>query len=1254
MGLKNRVSIKGMRLSTKLLILIILVLVFGSVITVIPEILIIQKNTDEDIREMTKFEIDNQINELDRELEISYSLWESMNENLSNDASVSELISIFNKMNSDNQDYYWIHKIEKGKPIALSHPSINTNSKLTDSEYNVAIEFKPETDSLLGLVNETDYKTAVENKSAENVFLLASEILEEKDIAYILYYFNKPGTNELMPKLSAVRKLDSEDFEEDNMYIGTGVYLDDIVAQLMSYEKKFQADHRNNIYISLISTGVKSIIIVLVIFLFSNIAIRKPLEEILQVLSEAGNGKYKRRIEVKNNDEFSLIADNINKLMDYLVKNIKLKEQHDKQQASQMKINRIIEENKNLEVLAKAIISILTKDVNGQIGAIYLRKTDTVSKQGGESIFQLYASYAYTNRKNIEASYKPGQGLIGQSVIEKELIVLENVPEDYISINSGLGKTPPKNLVILPCIYNDAVICVIEIGFIEQIDPLVIELLGEIQSSIAISIESLQNIEDRKILLEETLKQSKELENQQEELRASNEELEEQTEMLKKSQAMLETQQEELEVTNEELESKSELMKKAKDELKKNNDALEKAREIIQQKVEDLEMSNKYKSEFLANMSHELRTPLNSILILSELLHNNKKNNLSMKEVKFAETINSSGQDLLNLINNILDLSKVEAGKTEVEISEFKVEDFIDDMKRTFEPSAIKESIEFRIEKSERLPEIIMTDEQKLKQITRNLLSNAFKFTEKGTITMRVDVMNSMLRVQVIDTGVGIDEKQLNHVFEAFQQEDGSISRKFGGTGLGLSISKEFAKLLKGDLTVESKKGDGSTFTLKLPIHYKTNEVKNKIDAKVEEISKKTRQDVLKENMSKTERIFDKAEDVEYIPDDRNALSEYEKGILIVEDDINFAEVLLNLVREDNHKAIVAETGETALYYADYYLPSGIILDIGLPGIDGYEVVNRLKDNERTKDIPIYMISGREQEDRQELESITKYFNKPVAANEIEEIIESIEKESFKDKKIIIVEDNNNHRNSTIELIKDSHENVMIDAFASGKEALKSLITKAYDLIIIDLGLGDITGEEIIHALKKNELNKNISIVVYTGEDIPKKREIALRKEVDDIIIKGDEADKRLLDEVKIFLNKVNTKEPIHDNQSFKSKKVLVVDDDMRNIFALSSILENHGIEVEIATDGQEGINKLKEVTNIDLVLMDIMMPVMNGYDAIREIREINEFKNISIIALTAKAMKGDRNKCIEIGADEYLAKPIDSKKLLSLLRVWL
>ena len=1003
------------------------------------------------------------------------------------------------------------------------------------------------------------------------------------------------------------------------------------------------------------SNSIKIIIVSLLFAIISILLLANLIKKIINPIVLLSDEMEEFDIENVENKTFDLEESELtevnvlNRAYKEIIENLKenfiIRDKKEKLQLAQVKISSLIQSDNKIDILAKDIIIEVTKQVNGQIGALYLEESEEKEKT-----YKLFSSYAYIKRKGIDTTYKMGEGLIGQAALEKELIIISEVPKDYIAINSGLGKSEPRNIVLVPCVFNEEVVAVLEIGFINEISESIIEYLETIRNSIAIALKNVKNNEYNKLLLDQTMEQSVELQNQQEELRVSNEELEAQTEILKKSQVELETQQEELRVINEELESNAEQMELSKKEVERKNRELEIAQIEIEKKANDLGLSNKYKSEFLANMSHELRTPLNSILILSELLENNPRKTLGEKDIEFAKTINTSGKDLLNLINDILDLSKVEAGKEELEIKEMNLKDLVNDINALFKPVAMKSNVGFKTEISSESPIHVMTDEQKIKQIIKNLLSNAFKFTEDGSVTLKIMPENSKLLIQVIDTGVGIEKDKVNSIFDAFKQEDGSISRKFGGTGLGLSISKEYAKLLGGNIKIESEKGKGSIFSLIIPIRYKEKTERNE---KVKEISNDTLNKI-NSSIDTNEVLFESPDDIEYIQDDRENINKNDDVILIVDDDPRFAEIVLELVRSGNYKAIVAETGEAALFLADYYLPKGIILDIGLPKMNGYEVAKRLKNNQRTKDIPVYIISGKGKEENQNMEGILEYYQKPISPKQIEEILLKTSEISSKINNILIIEDNEIQRNSVVELIKNDYNYISIDSSESGTEALEKLKLKKYDLIILDLGLEDYQEFEFIEVLKGNEEYKNIPIIVNTGEDISRENELELRKKVSDIIIKDDLSTRRLLDEIKLFVHKVEEDEVKEYNETFSDKTILVVDDDMRNIFALSSILESSNINVEIATSGKEGIEILNNNKNIDLVLMDIMMPEMNGYEAMETIRKTEGIKDISIIALTAKAMKGDRDKCIEAGANEYLSKPIDREKLLSLLRVWL
>ncbi|MCW8994288.1 MAG: response regulator, partial [Psychromonas sp.] len=771
---------------------------------------------------------------------------------------------------------------------------------------------------------------------------------------------------------------------------------------------------------------------------------------------------------------------------------------------------------------------------------------------------------------------------------------------------------------------------------------------------------------------------------QQEELRVTNEELEEQTKVLKESEIELQAQQEELRVINEELEERTKSLEEQKLGMQEKNDELHIAQQIVEEKAKELEIASKYKSEFLANMSHELRTPLNSILILSQLFANNKDGNLTDKQIESAQAINSSGSDLLSLINEILDLSKVEAGKIELQIENVSFKSIEEDLSRLYQDIASEKQLDFQIIKAGNLPDALQTDSQRLQQILRNLLTNAFKFTHDGAVTLNMCLPSpeialrmakpreALVAFHVKDDGIGIKQQQQTAIFQAFQQADGSTSRKYGGTGLGLSISKELTHLMGGVILLKSEEGQGSTFTVVLPLEFSA---KKEIADRQEEVpllenslmpakaaTEMTVEEKPKLSSNKPQPVLE-VKSESYVADDRQNIVAEDKVLLIIEDDRAFAGVMRDFGRERGFKCIVAETGESGLHFADYYKPSAIILDIGLPGIDGWTVMERLKETPELRHIPVHFMSANDASlDALRMGAIG-YLTKPVDMKKLDNAFAHIEDIISKPvKRLLVVEDDEIQRESIKQLIGD--DDIHILAVSTGKEALQELESERYDCMVLDLGLDDMTGFELLEQIRRSETAARVPIIVYTGRELSSEEDSELNKYAESIIIKGVKSPERLLDESALFLHRVEANLPaqqrgilkaVHKKESvLTAKKVLLVDDDMRNVFALSSILEDKGMEIIIARDGIESLEKLKEEPDVDIVLMDIMMPRMDGFEAMQEIRKQKAYSKLPLIALTAKAMKGDRSKCIEAGASDYLAKPVDTDKLLSMLRVWL
>ncbi len=842
------------------------------------------------------------------------------------------------------------------------------------------------------------------------------------------------------------------------------------------------------------------------------------------------------------------------------------------------------------------------------------------------------------------------------------------MPDDYITVTSGLGEKQPKNILVMPFVHNDKVTGVIEIGSFEEISELQATFLEEISGGIAIAINSAQSRQQVNTLLEETQQQAADLQTQQEELKSSNEELEEQTQLLKQSEAELKSQQEELQVTNEELEEKTESLQSQKSEIEQKNNSLEQTRQEIEMKAEELALASKYKSEFLANMSHELRTPLNSLLLLANSLADNKDGNLTEDQVESSRVISESGQDLLSLIEEILDLAKIEAGRMDIRMEQVLIQGLADRITERFQHMAEDKSLKLKINIHKNTPEHIRTDRKRIEQIIKNLLSNAIKFTNEGGITVEFNragknvnlsrsglAADNAIAISVKDTGIGIPTEKQKVIFEAFQQVDGGIAREYGGTGLGLSISRELAKMLGGEIQMNSELDKGTTFVLYLP-------------PEAPEAKQSSPKPIKRANSDKDDTgltVMQKDPVIVHIADDRDNILSEDKTILVVEDDPKFAKLLLQQCHQKGFKCLASPTGEKGLELVEEYHPNAAILDIKLPGMDGWSVLESLKDNPKTRHIPVHIVSAAEEEAC--LDAFRKgavgYLKKPIKQDELKEAFGKLAHVfSRKVKDLLVVEDDKNLRNSVIKLIGNG--DVQTAEAATGKEAIEVLKSKKYDCMILDLGLPDMTGFQL---LKKLEAEKDIEIppvIVYTGKDLTQKEEMELHKHADTVIIKGVKSEERLLDETSLFLHRVVDNMParkrkiisnLHDTDfMFRDKKVLIVDDDMRTVFALSRALEDKGLKTIKAEDGRKALEILDKETDIDIVLMDIMMPVMDGYETMKKLRSQVKFKKLPIIALTAKAMKGDNERCISAGASDYLPKPVDLKRLVSMMRVWM
>jgi HAMP domain-containing protein/CheY-like chemotaxis protein len=1008
------------------------------------------------------------------------------------------------------------------------------------------------------------------------------------------------------------------------------------------------------------------------------------LRAISEVSQAVTQGDLTRSIAVEAQGEVAELKDTINQMIANLAETTRTNQEQDWLNSNMARFTGLLQGERDLETVSRLIMSELTPLVGAQHGAFFLMESP--DGEGDEFELRLISSYGYKQRKNVPTTFKIGEGLVGQSALELKPILLTQAPEDYVRITSGLGEGAPVNVIVLPVLFEEQVMAVVELASFQRFAPVQQTFLEQLAESIGVVLNTIQAnmrteelLEQSQELTQELQSQSEELQAQQEELQQTNKELEEQAASLKASEELLQTQQEELQQTNEELEEKAQLLEEQNRRIEIKNREIELARAALEEKAEQLSLSSRYKSEFLANMSHELRTPLNSLLILAKLLAENPDENLMPKQIEFADTIYSAGSDLLELINDILDLSKVEAGRMDVNVGDVKLSDVREFVERSFRPVSEDKGLDFEVEvHGANVPPAIETDEQRLQQVLKNLLSNAFKFTERGGVKLRIGVAegrqfaseslsraDTVLELAVSDTGVGIAHDKLRLIFEAFQQADGTTSRRYGGTGLGLSISREIARLLGGEIHVESRPGEGSTFTLFLPATFQSVEVRPREAAAAEEIVFTSAGEGNGAPRAADERELDPAlllpSDVR---DDRDDIQQGDRVVLIVEDDPEMARTELDVARERGFKGVVALRGDSGLALAHEYKPDAIILDMKLPVMDGWSVLERLKQHPETRHIPVHIVSGGDGRQNALRAGAVAFVEKPVSKEGLDDTFGAIR--AFIDrevKRLLVVEDDEDERVALVELIGGG-DDVEVTAVGTTDEALEVLQGQHFDCMVVDLKLQGRSGLDLLDEIKQNERLASMPVIVYTGKELTQGETTELRKLADTIVVKDASSPERLLDETALFLHRVERKLPqekrrlleqLHSAEEvFKDRKILIVDDDVRNVFALTSVLEAHGMEVVYAENGKDGVELLRRTPGVDLVLMDIMMPELDGYETTRLIRADEEFAQLPIISLTAKAMKGDREKSIAAGASDYITKPVDTDQLLSLMRVWL
>jgi CheY-like chemotaxis protein/HAMP domain-containing protein len=972
---------------------------------------------------------------------------------------------------------------------------------------------------------------------------------------------------------------------------------------------------------------------------------------IADVATAVTKGDLTRSIQVAAQGEVASLKDNINEMIRNLKDTTLKNSEQDWLKTNLAKFSRMLQGQKDLLAVGKLILSELAPVVDARHAVFYT--VQPAREDGDASTLKLLAAYAYTGP--MDAQLRLGEGLTGQCAVERKKISI-TTPQGYVTISSGLGEADAHNILVLPVLFEGQVKAVLELASFERFSQTHQVFLDQLMESIGIVFNTIE----ANMRTEDLLKQSQSL------------------------ALELQSQQEELKNTNQELQEKAQLLAEQNVEVERKNAEVEQARKALEEKATQLALTSKYKSEFLANMSHELRTPLNSLLILSDQLSRNQEKNLTGKQVEFAETIHDSGKDLLALINDILDLSKIESGTVTIDPEEILFADLHDYVERTFRHVAEQRGLDFSIHVSEGMSRSIYTDAKRLQQVLKNLLSNAFKFTEKGFVEVRIETAssgwsrdsglghsNTVFAFSVRDTGIGIAPDKQQIIFEAFQQADGSTSRRYGGTGLGLNISREISRMLGGDLVVDSAPGAGSTFTLFLPKNYTTPTPKAATtngSAAPDAIAVPVAP-VETTEVAPTTRPLPSLPDLvpvlmrDQVLDDRAIIQPGDRTVLIVDNDTSFVRFLIDLARQRGFKVLASTQGTAAVYLAQDYKPSAITLDIRLPDIDGWKVLSHLKNDLHTRHIPVTVITTEDEQIRGFRHGAIEVLHKPVEKAQLDKMFD--EMAEFLDRRrrrLLIVEDNDVQRTALVDFLR-GREVDTVEA-STGAAALEAIKREHFDSMVLDLGLPDVSGVELIQEVQKLPGAARLPVIVHTALEIGVQDEQRLRRLAKSVIVKDVCSLDRLLDEATLHLHVAvddmsesqrSIVERLHTPDAvLAGRKVLVVDDDIRNIFAMTSLLERYQMKVFSAENGNEAIRALTDGPPVDVVLMDIMMPGMDGHDTLRAIRKLSRFKKLPIIALTARAMKGDREKCIEAGASDYIAKPVDADQLVSLLSMWL
>lgn len=974
--------------------------------------------------------------------------------------------------------------------------------------------------------------------------------------------------------------------------------------------------------------------------------ISRRIDIIRNIAEKVAGGDYSVRVQAGEGDSLGIVAASLDRMTVSLESSFSLLADKEWLQSGVAGLNNRMVGEKGVEELTTHIIDFLAEYTGSQVGVLYVNE--------GNNILKLAGSFAFM-KTGTRQVFPFGEGLAGQCAQSGKTLLLDKIPDDSITVNYAAGEIKPKAIVAVPVFYEGAVKAVIELASLDQYGSNDVDFLEEVTHNVGLAIVTAENRRKLQELLEETQAQSEELQVQHSELENINTELEAQAQKLQASEEELRVQQEELQQANQELEERSRM-------LEDRNQVIVERNLEIQKKAEELELSTKYKSEFLANMSHELRTPLNSILLLSRLMAENNEQNLTHDQIESAQVIQSSGKGLLTLIDEILDLSKIESGKMDLEFAMVPVHEICTGLESLFAPIAHEKALAFNVVITADAPALIETDRTRLDQVLKNLLSNALKFTAKGAVTLQVSMVPEdaeFIRFAVRDTGIGIPEDKQLVIFEAFQQADGSTRRKYGGTGLGLSISRELAKLLGGEIRLDSEPGHGSEFSLVVPVHPSTR-IAEPAPAPTQEQAETVYETARQAALPEPSR-YTASEIPAEIPDDRDNITATDRVILIVEDDTRFAAVLLEFTRKRGYKGIVAVRGDQGIEMALRYKPLAILLDIVLPIQSGWQVMEALKSNTATRHIPVHIISSLEAKKESLQKGAVDFINKPLALDQMPRVFQQLEDALTRNpKKVLIVEENAKHAQALAYYLDNF--NVSTEITGNIGSSIMALQKQDVNCVILDMGVPDENAYQTLEMVKQNPGLENLPIIIFTGKNLSRAEENRIRQYADSIVIKTAHSYQRMLDEVALFLHLVEEKggaqksdrKPGPLKEVLRSKTVLIADDDVRNIFSLTKALEQHKMNIISALDGKEAMQQLENHPKVDIVLMDMMMPEMDGYETIRRIRQLPQYKHLPILAVTARTMLGDREKCIRAGASDYISKPVDIDQLVSLLRVWL